>query len=73
MRTIVRFNEFAVPQAETFNLLGDDENDRDKKQKKTTIDQPVSHIKSRLTFTIMTDDIKLPINDFPIELSNSAK
>ncbi|XP_008204227.1 cleft lip and palate transmembrane protein 1-like protein [Nasonia vitripennis] len=74
VHTIVRFNEFVVPQAETFNLLGDDENYGGKKQKKkSTMHQPVSHIKSRLTFTIMTDDIKLPINDFPIELSNTAK
>lgn len=60
-----------VPQAETFNLLG--EQNSDLKRKEQSLVNPVTHIKSRVAFTLMTDDINLPVHNVPLELVNQLK
>lgn len=62
--------QYKVPEAEAFNLLSEKHSELKKKQ---NLISPVTHIKSRVTFTIMTDDIKLPIHNVPIELVNHLK
>ncbi|XP_058808355.1 lipid scramblase CLPTM1L [Phymastichus coffea] len=69
---IIKMTEYAVPQAKTFNLLGEDE-DNDKTMKKRPTSKPVSHMKSKITFTIMTDNIQLPRNNIPFELLYDIK
>ncbi|XP_011497238.1 PREDICTED: cleft lip and palate transmembrane protein 1-like protein, partial [Ceratosolen solmsi marchali] len=68
----IKMTEYAIPQAETFNLLGEEKDEKDKEKKKD-LSQSISHIKSRITFMIMTDKIKLPLNNIPIELSNNLR
>lgn len=64
--------QYIVPEAEAFKLLG--ENNRDaKKVNSQIVVRPVSHMKSRVTFTIMTDNVMLPIYDMPVELVNHIK
>lgn len=70
---IITMTEYAVPQAKTFNLLGEDDQTNDKTQKQKVVAQPVSHMKSKITFTIMTDDIKISKNDVPLELLYDLK
>lgn len=59
--------QYTVPEAEAFRLLGE----KNVNAKQTAL--PVSHIKSRITFTVMTDDIKLPMYSMPVELVNHIK
>jgi hypothetical protein len=65
--------QYVIPQAETFNLLGEEKDEKYKEQNKKDLSQSVSHLKSRITFMIMTDNIKLPLNNIPIELSNNLR
>lgn len=60
--------QYAVPEAEVFKLLG-----KKDPNVKEIVALPVSHIKSRVTFTIMTDDIALPMYSMPTELLNHIK
>lgn len=66
----IKMTQYKVPEAEAFNLLSEKHSDLKKKQ---NLINPVTHIKSRVTFTIMTDDIKLPVHNVPIELVNHLK
>ncbi|XP_076648600.1 lipid scramblase CLPTM1L [Halictus rubicundus] len=68
--TIIKMTQYTVPEAKAFNLLG--EKDSNSQKKKEYI-RPVTHIKSRVMFTIMTDDVKLPVQSLPMELVNHLK
>ncbi|CAL7941054.1 unnamed protein product [Xylocopa violacea] len=67
----IKMTQYEVPEAETFNLLGD-KSSNSKKNKQSLVN-PVTHIKSRVTFTIMTDDVKLPADNVPVELANHLR
>ncbi|XP_070161771.1 lipid scramblase CLPTM1L [Polyergus mexicanus] len=69
--TTIKMTQYMVPEAEAFKLLGK----RDSSVKKTNeiAVHLVSHIKSRVTFTIMTDNIMLPVYSMPAELMNYIK
>lgn len=70
--TAIKMTQYIVPEAEAFKLLG--ENNRDaKKVNSQIVVRPVSHMKSRVTFTIMTDNVMLPIYNMPAELVNHIK
>lgn len=60
-----------VPRAEAFNLLGQ-EKPAEKKTKKKNV-KPVTHIKSKVTFNVMTEDIDIYTKDIPGELINHIK
>ncbi|XP_063220844.1 lipid scramblase CLPTM1L [Bacillus rossius redtenbacheri] len=66
----VKLTQLRVPEAATFQLLGSaapqDGNLATSKSRK--LSAPVSHIKSRVTFNVMTDDIVLPQYGLPPEL-----
>lgn len=62
--------QYTIPEAEAFNLLGERNSNPKKKQ---NFVNPVTHIKSRVTFTIMTDDVKLPVHNVPVELVDHLK
>ncbi|XP_053982222.1 lipid scramblase CLPTM1L [Hylaeus volcanicus] len=67
----IKLTEYVIPEAEAFKLLG--EKDADTKKKKEDFTHPVTHIKSRVTFVVMTDDVELPVNKVPMELVNHLK
>lgn len=69
----MKMTQYAIPKAEAFNLLGEEESANGKTENKKELSQPTSHIKSRMTFSIMMDDIELPLNNLPIELSNDLR
>lgn len=66
----IKMTQYTIPEAEAFNLLGERNSNPKKKQ---NFVNPVTHIKSRVTFTIMTDDVKLPVHNVPAELVNHLK
>ncbi|EZA62575.1 hypothetical protein DMN91_005507 [Ooceraea biroi] len=67
----IKMSQYIVPEAETFKLLG--EKDFTVKKPKENVVHPVSHIKSRVTFTIMTDNVMLPAYSMPAELMDHIK
>ncbi len=72
--TMVRLTQYHVPEAETFNLLGEggDETREAEKAKKREggrrSQSPVTHLRARMTVSMMTDDVKLPTAEVPPEL-----
>lgn len=60
--------QYTVPEAEAFKLLGG----KDPNVKEISM-HPVSHIKNHVTFTIMTDNVMLPVYNMPIELIDHIK
>ncbi|XP_015114592.1 cleft lip and palate transmembrane protein 1-like protein [Diachasma alloeum] len=69
--TRIKLTQFAVPEAETFNLLGD-KSTKSKGSSKNRA-KPVSHLRSRVTFTMVTDAEELPAHKVPHELSQSLR
>ena len=60
--TLVRF-QYAVPEAETFNLLGDQKEEGDgsslgKEKKKVDRSNPVTHLRSRVLLSTMTEQVR---------------
>ncbi|KAL6266848.1 hypothetical protein P5V15_003677 [Pogonomyrmex californicus] len=70
--TTIKMTQYIIPEAEVFKLLGDKNNSMKKVDSQTVI-RPVSHMKSRITFTIMTDNVILPIHGMPTELLHHIK
>ena len=71
--TMVPFTVHQIPEAETFNLLGEGKTDEkekknDAKDKSVNREKPVTHLRSKITFSIMTDDVEMPIKEIPGEL-----
>ena len=71
--TRIKITQFAVPQAKAFNLLRDKKVESENAQKKENTEKAVSHLRSRVTFTMMTDDIELPSNAIPMELTEDIR
>jgi len=68
---VIKMSQYVVPEAETFKLLG--EKDPIVKKPKDNALHPVSHIKSRVTFTVMTDNVTLPVYGIPAELMDHIR
>lgn len=68
--TRIKLTQFAVPKAETFNLLG--ENNKNPSIKKNR-GKTISHLRSKVTFIIVTDTNELPNNKVPFEIRNSIR
>uniref|UniRef100_A0A1A9Z1P5 Lipid scramblase CLPTM1L n=1 Tax=Glossina pallidipes TaxID=7398 RepID=A0A1A9Z1P5_GLOPL len=67
-----RITDYMEPQAETFNLLG--ENGKQSiaakpARKKNTFNKPVTHIMSDVYVVLLTDDISLSSKDVPPEMA----
>ncbi|XP_036139714.1 cleft lip and palate transmembrane protein 1-like protein isoform X2 [Monomorium pharaonis] len=68
----IKMTQYIVPEVEAFKLLGN-KNHKAKKIDSEIVIHPVSHVKSHVTFTIMTDNVTLPIYGMPAELINHIK
>ncbi len=78
--TMVPLTQHHVREAETFNLLGDKEmtpeekarkeKEEEAKKKKGTLDddRPVTHLRSSVTVSMMSDEVRMPTNEVPPEL-----
>ncbi|XP_011311928.1 cleft lip and palate transmembrane protein 1-like protein [Fopius arisanus] len=69
--TRIKLTQFAVPEAETFNLL-DDKSTKSKKSPKSRA-KSVSHLRTRVTFRMVTDAEEFPAQKLPLELVQSLK
>jgi hypothetical protein len=70
--SIIALTKHHIPEAETFQLLGDEEESSASKVISSTDNKqpriPVVHIRSKIKVSIMTEDIGLPRNELPPEL-----
>ena len=65
---MTRLTEFAIPEAETFQLLGA-ENEGPKKAARDR-SHPVTHLRSRLVLSVMTDQVRMSPRDVPGEIGH---
>ncbi|XP_076242656.1 lipid scramblase CLPTM1L [Calliopsis andreniformis] len=67
--TIIEMTKYMIPEAEAFKLLSE----KATMKKTETLKYPVTHIKSRVTFTVMTEDVNIPLHQVPMELIKRLK
>jgi len=71
---MVPLTQHQVPEAETFNLLGSQEEEAgakaSKKSKTTTgrTEKPTTHLRSKMTVSMMADPVNMPKKEIPGEL-----
>uniref|UniRef100_A0A0K2V6R6 Lipid scramblase CLPTM1L n=1 Tax=Lepeophtheirus salmonis TaxID=72036 RepID=A0A0K2V6R6_LEPSM len=58
--------EYSIPEPETFNLLSGAQNE-EKKNPKKDMDRPCSHLRSQITVNVMSDPIRFPRAEIPME------
>ncbi len=74
--SLLPLTQHHVPEAETFNLLGEEkgaggeeEARKAKKREQNRREQkPVTHLRSKMTVSMMTDPVRMPTSEIPPEL-----
>jgi len=64
--TLTKLTQFAIPEAETFNLLSEETGDKPKVERDRS--KPVTHLRSKLTLSLMTDQLSMSIRQVPGEI-----
>jgi len=64
--TLTKLTQFAIPEAETFNLLSEETGDKPKVERDRS--KPVTHLRSKLTLSLMTDQLSMSIKQVPGEI-----
>jgi len=64
--TLSKLTQFAIPEAETFNLLSEDNTDKPKVERDRS--KPVTHLRSKLIVSLMTDQLSMSIRQVPGEI-----
>lgn len=64
--TLTKLTQFAIPEAETFNLLSEETGDKPKVERDRS--RPVTHLRSKLTLSLMTDQLSMSIRQVPGEI-----
>jgi len=64
--TLTRLTQFAIPEAETFNLLSEEKADKPKVERDRS--RPVTHIRSKLILSLMTDQLSMSVRQVPGEI-----
>jgi len=67
--TLTRLTQHHIPEAETFNLLGG-ENSEEKPKASVDRSRPVTHLRSKLIVSLMTDQVKMSLKQVPGELGH---
>uniref|UniRef100_A0A1Q3G2Q6 Lipid scramblase CLPTM1L n=1 Tax=Culex tarsalis TaxID=7177 RepID=A0A1Q3G2Q6_CULTA len=68
----IRITEYDVPKATTFNLLGESANKHTSNQH-TANQRPITHIRTKIFVTIMTEQFLVSVADIPPELSRHIR
>ncbi|KAK7874007.1 hypothetical protein R5R35_013418 [Gryllus longicercus] len=71
VHTRVRLTQYHVPEAATFQLLGGQrmtDTEKHNSNKRASKQPPVTHMKTHVTFNILTDNIAFPRSNVPPEL-----
>merc|ERR1719339_913045 len=75
--SLTSLTQYAVPEAETFNLLGD-QKERDssgggKEKKKVDRSNPVTHLRSRILLSTMTEQVTMEPRQVPGEIAHTMQ
>ena len=67
---MVPLTQYHIPEAETFNLLGEDKKPEKKEKKKETVsrEKPRTHLRSKVTLSLMAEGPDMPSKQVPGEL-----
>jgi hypothetical protein len=71
--TLTRLTQYTIPEAETFNLLGDDKGgDKNSVGKKTAVDRsrPAAHWRTKIVISVMEDQVSMGPAQVPGELAH---
>lgn len=63
---LTRLTQHSIPEAETFNLLGEDA----KPGKVVDRSRTVTHLRSRMVISLMSDQVSMAPRDVPVELAH---
>jgi len=64
--TLTKLTQFAIPEAETFNLLSEESGEKPKVERDRS--KPITHFRSKLTLSLMTDQLSMSIRQVPGEI-----
>jgi len=64
--TLSKLTQFAIPEAETFNLLSEDNGEKPKVDRDRS--KPITHLRSKITLSLMTDQLSMSIRQVPGEI-----
>ena len=67
--TQTRLTQYSIPVAETFNLLGEENKKEDSKP--TDRSRPVSHLRSKIVITVMSDQVVMGPGQVPGEIGHT--
>lgn len=67
---LTRLTQFSIPEAETFNLLGEEVEGEKKVLDRS---RPVTHIRSRMVLSVMTDQLKMDTRQVPGEIAQTMQ
>ena len=70
--TLTRLTQYQIPVAETFNLLGGSEDKPAPEKPKASVDRsrPVTHLRSKMIISLMTDQVEMSLKQVPGELGH---
>jgi len=75
--SLTSLTQYAVPEAETFNLLGDqkegDGSNGGKEKKKVDRSNPVTHLRSRILLSTMTEQVTMEPRQVPGEIAHAMQ
>jgi len=64
--TMTKLTQYSIPEAETFNLLSEESNGKPKVDRDRS--KPVTHLRSKITLSLMTDQVNMAIRQVPGEI-----
>jgi len=67
---LTKLTQFHIPEAETFNLLGDEKTEEEKPKVSVDRSRPVTHLRSRVILSVMTDQVRMSVREVPGELGH---
>ena len=65
---LTRLTQYHIPEAETFNLLGDEAEEKPKVAKDRT--RPVTHLRGKIILSVMTDQVSMSVRQVPGEIGH---
>jgi len=66
---LTRLTEYSIPEAETFNLLGESEDTEKSPKKSIDRSRPTTHLRSKVIISVMNDAVTMPLREIPPELA----
>ena len=67
---LTRLTQYHIPEAETFNLLGDDTKAEDKPKVNKDRTRPVTHLRGKIILSVMTDQVSMSVRQVPGEIGH---